>query len=64
MFLHNRLTSSDVTGRRTWQFLAVHVMKNAEYIFLEVILRSTNGGLIFEVNPIFPANLLHSDNGK
>ena len=62
MFLHNRLTSSDVIGRRTWQFPAVHVMIKAEYIFLEVI--PPNGGLIFEVSPIFPANLLHSDNGK
>ena len=55
MFLHNRLTSGDVTGRRTWQFPAVHVTKKAEYSFLEVI---------FQASPVFPANLFHCDNGN
>lgn len=58
MFLHNRLTSGDVTGRRTWQFPAVHVTKKAEYS------HTTNGGLIFQASPVFPANLLHCDNGN
>jgi len=61
MFLHNRLTSGDVTGRRMAVPRCARDEKSRVHLSGS---HTTNGGLIFQASPIFPANLLHSDNGK